>query len=128
MEAAEDKRLIPEADPTESNFNPDDSFWGRVRRWLLPSTVERAAIYQQRLVELDYAIERHPEAPSNYVVRGEHHLAAHFYDQAVSDFQQALELASQQLEVENWGLITQTMRDRALNGLERALRLQSRQP
>lgn len=128
MDAAEDKRLTPEADQVENQPAPDETFWGKLRRWLFPSAAERAELYQQRLMELDYAIELYPEAPSNYVFRGEYHLAAHFYDQAVSDFQQALELASQQLEVEDWGLITQTMRDRALNGLERALRLQHRQP
>lgn len=104
-----------------------ETLWERVRRSLLPTPAEQAARYEQRLALLDEAVARHPQASSNYVLRGELYLEAGFYDFAVMDFQKALELASRQLETERWGVITQTMRDRAYDGLNRALRLRARE-
>ncbi|HEX2620359.1 MAG TPA: hypothetical protein VHL11_09435 [Phototrophicaceae bacterium] len=131
MDSSEEQRIMSEAEVMDhqtsaSDFTPEESFWDRLRRWFMPSSTDQTLEYQQRLDTLDDMIVQHPEAPSNYVLRGELHLDAGFVDLAVSDFQKALSLASHQFEIETWGIITQTMRDRAMTGLERALRLQRR--
>jgi tetratricopeptide (TPR) repeat protein len=91
-------------------------FW---RRWW-PSAQERQAQLEDRLRGLDEAIARHPDEPANYVVRGELYLKLNHYDLAARDFQRGLELARRDLETRNWGIVAQTMQDRALKGLERA--------
>jgi tetratricopeptide (TPR) repeat protein len=74
------------------------------------------------LRSLNRAIAEHPEAPTNYVLRGELALEIKAYDQAISDFKKALELASIQVETSNWGIVAQVMQDRAQLGLSEAKR------
>jgi uncharacterized protein HemY len=74
------------------------------------------------LRDLNHAIADHPEAPANYVLRGELALETRDYSQAAADFEKALELASAQVETENWGILAQAMQDRAYRGLTQARR------
>jgi tetratricopeptide (TPR) repeat protein len=98
------------------------SFWSMLQHWLFPSIEERTAYYRERLDTLDYSIERYPDTPSSYVLRGELYLEAGFYELAAKDFTIALELADQELKTSDWGVVAQAMRDRARSGLERALK------
>jgi tetratricopeptide (TPR) repeat protein len=102
---------------------PAPSLWTRLRRSVLPKADERAEDYLRRLRLLDEAIERYPQSPSGYVLRGELHLSAGMIDPALRDFRQGLTLAERQLYTEQWGLVAQVMRDRAREGLTQALSL-----
>lgn len=77
---------------------------------------------ERRWSDLSRMIAEQPEAASNYVLRGELLLEAGDYGAAVEDFRRGLELAAQQVESANWGLVAQALQDRALAGLERAER------
>ena len=79
---------------------------------------EPAAQQVERLYALNVAIRHFPESPSNYVLRGEFYLEQGAYEQAVADFREALEQAVQEVEAERWGIVAQSMQDRAQFGLE----------
>lgn len=70
-----------------------------------------------RLELLTREIEAHPEAPANYVIRGELLLDAEDYALAAQDFETALNLAQPLAESSNWGYINQALIDRARQGL-----------
>ena len=74
------------------------------------------------LRELNHAIAAHPEVPTNYVLRGELALETRDHAQAAADFEKALELASVQVQTDNWGIMAQAMQDRAYKGLTEARR------
>lgn len=99
---------------------------GRLREWrrrlsarLRGTPGEDAAA---RLATLAQAIEAHPDAPANYVLRGELWLALGDPTAAAANFRQALERAERALEASAWGIIAQAVRDRALAGLAEAER------
>ncbi len=71
-----------------------------------------------RLQELNLAIELHPDAAVNYLLRGEWFLAKNQQYLAKDDFAAALDLAETQLETSVWGFTDQWVRDRALAYLE----------
>lgn len=83
----------------------------------------RKAIALSRMDRLDRAIALYPDAPSNYVLRGEVSIKLGEYARAADDFRHALELATAQTQTDEWGLIAQSIQDRARYGLERAERL-----
>ena len=98
---------------------PDSSgLWERLRRMLRPSSAEQAEERAQRLRELNIAIDLFPQSPSNYVLRGELYLGAGANELAAEDFRRALELATQQVETQRWGVVAQAMQDRAEAGLQ----------
>jgi len=70
-----------------------------------------------RLFLLNRAIERQPEAPASYVMRGELLLARGDIEGARLDFQKAVELAETRAETANWGYINRALVDRAREGL-----------
>ena len=70
--------------------------------------------------QLTESIERYPDAPSNYVYRGEALLDEGHIEQAAQDFTVALQLAKAQALVANWGYIYQVLYERAHEGLRRA--------
>ena len=74
----------------------------------------------QQIDDLDAAIERDPDAFSNYLIRGELYLALRFDAFAAIDFEYVVEAAAQAVETNNWGIIAQVAQDRALRGLETA--------
>ena len=69
------------------------------------------------LDELTEAIEHYPDAPANYVLRGELLLDEGQPALAAQDFQRALELADPLAESANWGYINEALADRAREGL-----------
>jgi tetratricopeptide (TPR) repeat protein len=97
------------------------SFWMWLRGLLAGPTV-------RRLDELTGMIRYNPQAPSNYVLRGEIYMRVGEYERAAADFEQALLLAGGQFDEEDWGLLSQTLRDQAGYGLERAQRKLARRP
>lgn len=66
-----------------------------------------------RLYALDVAIDRYPDAPVNYLLRGEYWLEQGDFQQAQADFIKVCDLAAQALETSDWGYITQSYLDRA---------------
>ncbi len=80
----------------------------------------------RRRDDLTQMIVEQPEAASNYILRGELLLEAGDYGAATEDFRRGLELAAQQVETADWGLVAQALQDRALAGLERAERRMKR--
>lgn len=102
----------------EETAKPAESFWQRLKKALFGSNEG----IEQRLRSLSLAIEKYPQTPANYVLRGELYLGVGEHELAATDFQRALELASAQFEASDWGGIAQAMRDRAEAGLEKALR------
>jgi len=106
-------------DESVTNGRPT-TFWGTMRRWLFPNKADQAAKFADRLLELDRAIYQHPDAMTNYVLRGELYLKIGEYEAAYADFEQGLDLAATQVEEADWGVVAQTMQDRALVGLRAA--------
>jgi hypothetical protein len=102
----------------DEKVKPPESLWDRFRKILFGSPGE----IEQRLRSLSLTIEKYPDTPANYVLRGEIYLDVNEHELAAADFQRALELATAQFEASDWGGIAQVMRDRAEAGLERARR------
>ena len=88
------------------------SLWQRLRRLFTRG---------ERLERLNWAISAYPDAPANYVLRGELLLEHGETNQAADDFLRALELAEEQIETNAWGVLAQAMQDRARVGLRDAL-------
>jgi tetratricopeptide (TPR) repeat protein len=115
-------QAVSQADESASHFpdhsqpsSPVGTAWGeRLRRWLGISR----EIYTERLSELNRAIAMYPDAAVNYVLRGELYAKLGENALAQADFQRGLELAEARLEASNWGFMAQTLRDRALMGLQ----------
>jgi hypothetical protein len=78
----------------------------------------RLSVDDTRLFLLNRAIEKMPDAPSNYVMRGELLLARGEIEGARRDFELALELAETRAETANWGYINRALVDRAREGLK----------
>ena len=120
---AADDQLIsrPDVQAAETVVEPKVSaprkvpVWEQMWRWFAPGRGE----IMTRLNELTDAIAMSPEAPSNYVVRGELYMELREYELAEADFQRGFELAQTQFETADWGVMEQVMRDRALAGLEK---------
>lgn len=80
---------------------------------------------KQRLAHLNKAIDQYPDAPSNYLLRGELYLEARHYHDATEDFYKALELAADEYVDSSWGILSASVRDRAMDGLMTVARKQS---
>lgn len=91
-----------------------DSIWDRLRRLFFPN-MDREA----RLQQFEEAIAESPDAAVNYLLRGELHLEMRRWHQAKADFEQAADLAQEQLNEDRWGIGAQTVYDRALQHLAR---------
>ncbi|MEP7285778.1 MAG: hypothetical protein ABI947_08420 [Chloroflexota bacterium] len=85
----------------------------------LPGEVAPSPFEISRIDLLTRAIERHPDAPANYVIRGELLLTDGYAELAAQDFVRALELADILAESANWGYIYRALVDRAHEGLRR---------
>lgn len=62
-------------------------------------------------------IERYPDAPVNYLLRGEAWLSAGEIDRAAADFEIARALSARRLAQSAWGYVEQAYLDRAQVGL-----------
>jgi hypothetical protein len=93
------------------------NLWQRIRNALSP---------QERWSNLNWAIAAYPDEPTNYLLRGE--LLLHQGDThgAMMDFRRAIELASAAVEQDDWGIAAQAVQDRALKGLQDAVRRAAR--
>jgi hypothetical protein len=113
----------PDVEPTPApaSFSPP-SLWDRVRRLFAPDQTVRA----ERLRQLNWAVSVYPDVPTNYVLRGELLLGAGDTVGAIADFRRALELAAEQAVTEDWGVVAQSVQDRALADLRDALRQHAR--
>lgn len=65
------------------------------------------------LDRLDYAIQQEPDAPVNYLLRGEYLMQAGEFERAWDDFETARYLAQEALASSDWGYIYQSYIDRA---------------
>ena len=115
-----------EAETTDTSSKPTpaapETFWERLRKRWWPTPQERAEQRVARLEVLNEMIATALDSPTGYVLRGELYLEARAYGPAYDDFSRALELAAEQVESANWGLIAQSMQDRAEMGLAKARR------
>jgi tetratricopeptide (TPR) repeat protein len=110
--------------PTPTGGFSLSALWQTLRIMLFPTRAERSAYLTRRIESLSRAVAEYPDAPTNYVLRGELYLEFGDFTLAEADFRQALELAAKQVESEDWGVIAQVVQDRAQTGLAEALRNQ----
>lgn len=108
---------------SEQEPEPQPSFWQMIRQLFLQTASERQAEQRERLVSLTRAIESFPDAPINYLLRGELHLELGQLEFAREDCQQALALAEIQAESDRWGITAQSILDRARQHLEHLAQL-----
>ncbi len=99
-------------EPDEYIYQPPPSFWQRI-----------LGVFSRdsRLYDLNWAVKAYPDAPANYVLRGELLFARGDLFGAIADFRRGYELAAIGVENEDWGVVAQSLQDRALAGLRDAL-------
>lgn len=133
LEGYQPPQLIPGGEPAVYQYEtPAETFVetappaaeskGRTLRGWLRTIFGSHESTELRIAELSQMIEVYPDTAVNYVFRGELLLKNGDTQQASDDFRRALELASQQVETSNWGLVAQAVQDRALAGLEKSER------
>ncbi len=105
--------VAPEAAPAEVSAPATPALWMRLRRALGWASAE------ERLNDLNRAIEQAPTAAVNYLLRGELYLVRREHEQAQADLQQAAALAAEEYATAAWGLSAQVIQDRALAGLRK---------
>jgi hypothetical protein len=116
----DDTALLDESE-RNSKLHEAEPLWMRVGRAVFGGGYKPDdPSFQRRANQLSEAIENAPEAPTNFVLRGELYMKAGLYELARDDFRAAAELADAQYERSDWGVLAQTTRDRALIGLTRA--------
>ena len=111
----------PEAHEATSDSR-GGSLWQTLRAMFTPPADAQPNKLQRHLYELNALIDRHPDAPANYVLRGELYLKAGRVHEAILDFERALEIASADLETRDWAVVAQVIENRARVGLQRATR------
>jgi len=111
-----------EAEVDEQSHVQTETFWQGIRHKLWPSVEDRMRRAEGQLQDLDEAISLNPDECTNYVLRGELFLKVRAYDLALADFQRGLEIANEQIENGDWGIIAQIMQDRALVGIQHSQR------
>ncbi len=144
----DDEQPFPAPDLPESSTSDDDGNMGDIGAGLKPAPTEtspetgditeasssieamaqpaishtdrRLAEIISRVDVLTDAIDRYPDSPVNYVLRGEALLEGGDSDLAADDFMKALELAEPRAETANWGYLSRALADRARDGLRRA--------
>ena len=101
-------------------LEPAPPLWERILRQVWPTQAQRNAEFTERMATLDDAIEAHPEGMSNYVMRGELLLELGRLAEAIEDLERGEALATQEFAERRWGVVAQTLRDRARRRLETA--------
>lgn len=112
--------IAEETFQVEDSYQQEPDFFQVLKRMVFPTLADRRQKAMAKLAEFDDAIEAFPKAAANYVFRGEIYLKTGQIELAVDDFELALELATAEFEKRNWGIVAQTIRDRAQQGLMRA--------
>ena len=112
--------LLDWSDETPAGAPVDDDEGPKVGFLAALIGAKRRERLAARLRRLDRAIAAAPDAPVNYVLRGELRLKLRDRDQAAADFQRALALTDEAFRASDWGLVAQALADRALVGLRRA--------
>jgi len=80
-------------------------------------SVEEGARLPAHLRMLTRAVEAYPDAPVNYLLRGEEWLAIGWLNEAKADFEAARALAVEAVKDSAWGYVFQAYVDRADAGL-----------
>jgi len=114
-----------QVDDSSSAQQWDVSFFSKWWRRIFKSASVRDAERQIRLQQLSTMIDVYPDSSANYLLRGELFLQDKHCHLAEADFQQALVLATEQLDQDPWGIASQAIIDRATRGLEQAQRFAS---
>lgn len=124
-EVLEDDVEQAQSGEPDEQFSERDSGGGWLD-WLRRRSGVRYKRALDAISDLDDAILRHPEAPTNYVLRGEIYLRIGYNHLAIDDFEAAIALAAEEFEARRWGVIAQTMQDRARRSLQIARRRAAR--
>ncbi len=111
-----DDRPVEPVAPEQTSAPPPVSLWKRLRSIFS----RQGSDIDERLDELEAAIKEYPDKAVNYVLLGELFAELYEYQLAVEYFDIGLRLATQQVAAEDWGIIAQTLQDRALVGLTAA--------
>jgi len=111
-----------QAEAKPKRKNGARSWWRSIIGAIWQSPEERAKDQRARLHELNAAVDENPGSPTNYVLRGELFMEMEQYHLAAEDFDTAWELAAEQVETADWGLVAQGMMDRAQQGWDAAQR------
>ncbi len=106
-----------ELDATQVTEPPPPGLWQRIRG---------AFSAQERWAKLNWAIAAYPDVPANYLLRGELLLKQGDTHGAMMDFRHALELSTAAVEQDDWAIAAQAAQDRALKGLQDAVRRAAR--
>ncbi|MCC7445835.1 MAG: hypothetical protein IT324_00390 [Anaerolineae bacterium] len=117
---APESHVSDEDDAVGAGFKPAPTEEPASEPQPVPRADRRLAEIISRVDVLTAAIERYPDSPVNYVLRGEALLEGGDNDLAAEDFVKALELAEPRAETANWGYISRALADRARDGLRRA--------
>jgi hypothetical protein len=127
MNRADVEALVQERRAKNSEKRKDQyTWWQMLLVWLLPTEGERADMDNQRLWMLNETIAAHPDNASAYLLRAELFAEYNYHALAVPDFERAIIYATQQIEQahkgqgEAWGLIAQSVQDRAMEGLAKS--------
>ena len=105
--------LTTEAETAESSESPPEADSSDTTQPL----ARPQSVNELRIEALTQAIERYPNTPTNYVLRGEVYLALNQHTLAGADFNRALTLAEAHVDELPWGYATAAFVDRAQNGL-----------
>lgn len=123
LDASADSPVVDEVTVAEASLSaPPKSVWQRLREAIFPNASLSPEQAQARLAELDEAVSLHPDDALPFVLRGELFLNLRAYPLAARDFETALELAQQDVNTGDWGIVGQVLQDRALRGLQRTRR------
>jgi cytochrome c-type biogenesis protein CcmH/NrfG len=106
------------SEPKETENVP--SWISKIRQFFWKTSAEKFAEQQKRVRNLTHSIEINPGNATNYVFRAEVYLEQEAWQLAQADFEKALKVAEKQIETDRWGLVAQTMQDRAFRGLQLA--------
>lgn len=122
-----DSSVMTEADAVEEHidhpmYQSQPGLLETIVGFFFRTSAQKERDRSRRLRELNVSIEYSPNSPTLYVMRGELFLDRKEYHLAQADFETAIEIADEFDPEAGWGLVTQAMRDRALEGLHKVQR------
>src|SRR4051794_13294330 len=116
-----DYERVDDQDQQQEQPYQSDSVAAEHDQQTIEETTQAAPVYRpfSQLELLTFAIERNPDAPVNYLLRGETYFTDGNDELAAQDFAKALALAEAQIDSTDWGYIYESYIDRAREGLSR---------